>query len=83
MGIHCAQRVVEQIDVSVTIDSPRKGYTSFLSARQVDSPFADLSLQSTGKYREIVVEVASMKSAGNDCEMERKCTYALSNLSFS
>ena len=41
VGVHCAQRVIKQVNLSVAIDGPGQGDPGFLSSRYVDSAFTD------------------------------------------
>jgi hypothetical protein len=49
MRVHSGQRVVQQVDVRVSVDCPRQGDSLFLAARQVNTLVADLCVVTVGK----------------------------------
>ena len=55
--IHCTQRVVEEVDVSIAIARSGQGDPGLLSSWDVDSSFSDLSVESAGELSEILFQL--------------------------
>lgn len=58
--VHCAQRVVQQVDVCVCVHGARKTDACFLAAADRDAALADLGVSAFGHRLEVVVESAGL-----------------------
>jgi len=62
LRVYRTQRIVQQVDIRVLIDSSSKTDSRLLSARNVDPSFSNYSFLAVGELKHIRSEAASLNS---------------------
>ena len=60
VSVHCGERIVEEVETAVTVDTPGHAHPLLLSARQVDSLLPDLYLVPARQHLQVGPEGAGL-----------------------